>query len=439
MRLLTAWLCLALSPAWAADFAQLEGHGGPVKGVAISPDGSSALTASFDYAAGHWRLGEDEGEPLWLDGHEAAVNAVLFLPGNRAATAGDDFTIRIWDLATGKARHVLEGHQGKILSLALSPDGTIASAGWDGWIGLWDPVTGTRLRWLKGHEGYVNDVAFSQDGAKLYSASNDGTIRRWDVATGKEEQIEVRHGFGVNTLVLNEAAGWLAYGALDGGTRAIDLATGAVLADLTLDRRPILAMALRPDGGQIAVGDGEGFIMIVDTDDWSIARDFHAAKRGPVWALAYDADGERVMAGGIDDTAYLWPLEGRVPVLIGEGERSFLTDPDEMDNGARQFYRKCSICHTLTPDTARRAGPSLYGVFGRQAGTLDGYPYSEAMRGIGIVWDDETIDRLFEEGPEHYTPGSKMPMQRIAAPEDRAALIAFLRRMTGDTANGERN
>ena len=137
-----------------------------------------------------------------------------------------------------------------------------------------------------------------------------------------------------------------------------------------------------------------------------------------------------MLAGGIDDIAYLWPLEEEVEQLMGAGERSFLNDPDNMDNGARQFYRKCSICHTLTPDTARRAGPSLFGIFGREAGSLEGYPYSDAMREAGIVWSDETIDDLFELGPDHYTPGSKMPMQRITGVQDRQDLIAFLKRMT---------
>lgn len=431
MRWLTAiLLTLGLSPVWAADFGLLEGHGGPIKGVAVSADGTRALTASFDYSVGLWLLDEGVG-PVWLEGHKAAVNTVHFLPENRAATAGDDFTIRLWDLETGEATHVLEGHEGKIISLALSPNGAfLASAGWDGWIGVWNVSTGESLGWLKGHEGYVNDVAFSNDNLTVYSASNDGTIRRWDIKGMEEEQIEVRHGFGVNTLILNEKEGWLVYGALDGGTRAIDLKSGEIIADLTLERRPILAMAMRADGGQIAVGDGEGFIMVVDTDSWTITRDFHAAKRGPVWALAYDGSGERVLASGIDDVAYLWPLEGAVEVQMGSGERSFLNDPDKMENGERQFYRKCSICHTLTPDTARRAGPSLYGVFGREAGTLEGYPYSDAMRQADIVWNADSINTLFELGPDHYTPGSKMPMQRITRAKDRQDLIAFLKRVT---------
>lgn len=74
--------------------------------------------------------------------------------------------------------------------------------------------------------------------------------------------------------------------------------------------------------------------------------------------------------------------------------------------------------------------PSLKGVFGRRAGTVKGYRYSQALEGSDIVWTEETIDQLFDLGPDHVTPGSKMPMQRIASARDRADLIAFLKRET---------
>ena len=92
--------------------------------------------------------------------------------------------------------------------------------------------------------------------------------------------------------------------------------------------------------------------------------------------------------------------------------------------------RKCSICHSLTDDASRKAGPSLHGLFGRPAGTLPGYRYSPTLSGSDIVWNDATIDALFDIGPDHYIPDSKMPMQRITRAEDRADLIEFLKRET---------
>ena len=421
-------------------YASLEGHGGPVKGVAISPDGRYALTASFDYSVGLWDL-QANTLVRWLEGHEAAANAVAFLPdGRHAISAGDDFDLILWELATGQALRRFEGHRGKLIAVTISPDGRLtASSGWDGLVGLWPLDHEGAPRWLKGHRANVNDAKFTADGKTLYTASYDGTIRRWDVASAAMERIVVEHGFGVNHLVINEAKGWLAYGAVDGAVRAIDLANGAELADLTADRRPILALAASPDGRFLAVGDGEGYIMIVDTGDWTIARDFHATVRGPIWALEYDASGERLLAGGLADEAVLWPVGGQ-DVAFAEGQRKFQTPPGEMTNGERQFVRKCSICHTLElalkPGDARRAGPTLFGLFGRQAGTVPGYRYSDALAGSPVVWEAETIDQLFEQGPDHFAPGTKMPMQQIAELADRQDLIAYLRNNTGPRANG---
>lgn len=420
-------LSLCAGAAAADGFRILEGHGGPIMGVASS--GGVAATASFDNSVGLWAGGS--GPPRWLEGHEAAVKSVILVGDRRVVSGGDDNVGIIWDRDTGAVLHRLEGHNAKIMSVRASPDGAlIATASWDRRIGLWDTATGALIRWLSGHTSNVNDVAFTTDG-KLISASYDGTIREWRIADGVQTRILARHGFGVNTLLLDEAADWLAYGALDGGTRALRLSDGAEMADLTLDRRPILSMARRPDGGQIAVGDGEGYIMVVDTANWVIQHDFRAAKRGPVWALAYVDDGAGLLAGGIEDDAYVWPVgDTDGAPRMGETQRVFHTDPAKVSNGERQFLRKCSVCHSLNPGDSRKAGPSLHGLFGRQAGTYPGYVYSDALNGSDLIWSDQAVDKLFELGPDHYTPGSKMPMQQIAKPEDRADLIAFLKTAT---------
>jgi cytochrome c len=448
-RVRGAWIALCLTVATAAGtgsaedgFARLEGHGGPVKGVAVSPDGARALTAGFDYSVGVWALA-DAQLTRWLEGHGAAVNAVAFLPeGARALSAGDDGALILWDLAGGERLQTFDGHRGKIVAIEISPDGRIAAtSGWDGRVGLWDLAGESPVRWLQGHEGYVNDAAFSRDGRTLYTASEDGTIARWDLARGALEGTIVRHGFGINVLALNEAAGWLAYGAVDGAVRALDLATGERLADLTADRRPILALERSPDGRVLAAGDGQGYVSVIDSKTWSIERDFRAAVRGPVWALAWTPDGLRLVSAGMDDAVAVWPIAAPAEtvegVLADAGPR-IPRAAGATTNGERQFLRKCSVCHTLGPDGARRAGPTLYGLFGRRAGSVAGYRYSEALAESRIVWDAATIDGLFSMGPDHYTPGSKMPMQRITGAEDRRDLIKFLAANTGPRGGGER-
>jgi cytochrome c len=97
-----------------------------------------------------------------------------------------------------------------------------------------------------------------------------------------------------------------------------------------------------------------------------------------------------------------------------------------------EVFRACVACHTLSPDEGNKAGPTLYGIFGRRIATLPGYNFSPALKKLDIVWTPETVSKLFEIGPEHYTPGTKMPEQTIGSAEDRKALVEFLAKTTGN-------
>jgi cytochrome c len=69
-------------------------------------------------------------------------------------------------------------------------------------------------------------------------------------------------------------------------------------------------------------------------------------------------------------------------------------------------------------------------LFGRRIASLPDYGFSDALKGMNIVWTPDTVAKLFEVGPNAYTPGTKMPEQRIGSPEDRKALTDFLARAT---------
>lgn len=413
-------ICLCTAPLGAQEFISLKGHGGPIMGLAVTDEGR-VVSASFDNSIGLW----NGSEAAWLEAHEAAVIVALPLPDGRVVSGGDDFSVLVWD--DGNAREIGQ-HRGKVTALALSPDGqTLASTSWDGTAVLW-PLKSGEPKVLTPRDTGVNDVAFSPSGTHALLATTKGEILAYDLREETAPEPLVQHGFGVNRLMMSPDGAWLAYGAVDGGTRVVRPATGVPIADFTLDRKPILSFAHHAETAQLAVGDGHGYIMIIDTRTWKIAKDFRAMRRGPVWALAFSPDGGMIYAGGLDDVVYGWPvalLDDFDPV--GGQERSFLRDADKMGNGERQFMRKCSICHALEEEGGRKAGPTLFGLFGRPAGTVSGYRYSDTLKGSDIVWTEETIDQLFDLGPDHYIPGSKMPMQIIARDEDRKDLITFLK------------
>lgn len=413
-------LSFCAAPLAAQEFTTLKGHGGPVMGLAVSAEGQVA-SASFDNSVGLW----EDRRAQWLEAHDAAVNTVAFLSDGRLLSGGDDFTVRLWQ---GQDAQVLGQHKGKVTALAVSPDGTtIASASWDGTAVLHHLPDGT-TRTLSPRDSGVNDVAFAADGARVYLATTKGEVLAFDLVGDAPVEPIVQHGFGVNRLLMAPDGNWLVYGAVDGGTRVVDPQTGRAVADFTLDRKPILALAHHAASGLLAVGDGHGYIMLLDTQTWKIHKDFRAMRRGPVWALAFSTDGHMIYAGGLDDVIYGWPVALMDDFEPVDGQaRSFLKDADDMSNGERQFMRKCSICHALDKDGGRKAGPTLYGLFGRPAGSLAAYRYSDTLKGSDIIWTEDTVDQLFDLGPDHYIPGSKMPMQVIAKAEDRRDLITFLK------------
>ena len=101
--------------------------------------------------------------------------------------------------------------------------------------------------------------------------------------------------------------------------------------------------------------------------------------------------------------------------------------PQDASRGA-EVYRACAVCHSLAPGDHSRAGPSLYGVFGRPIASAEGYAFSDALKGMDIVWTPETVAELFTHGPDAYTPGSRMPDQRVTDPADRQALVDYIAR-----------
>ena len=150
----------------------------------------------------------------------------------------------------------------------------------------------------------------------------------------------------------------------------------------------------------------------------------------PVWSAAFLPDDRTILTGGADGIIRRWDAASGEP--IGAGAAGVAADPLARyagDPGARVF-RACVACHTLTPDQGNRAGPTLHRLFGRRVASLPGYNFSKALKALDIVWTARTVSELFAQGPAIYTPGTKMPNQRIGAPRDRAALVDFLARAT---------
>jgi len=100
----------------------------------------------------------------------------------------------------------------------------------------------------------------------------------------------------------------------------------------------------------------------------------------------------------------------------------------DVEAGAKVF-RKCKACHTLEADGRHRIGPNLYGVIGRAAGSAEGYNYSDAMKGSGVVWSEESLEKYLES-PKDFLPKNKMAFAGLKKVDDRADVIAYLKQQS---------
>jgi cytochrome c len=407
-----------LGPVWA----ELRGHGGPVRALAVAPDGRTAMSGSFDQSAILWSLERGAAISV-LRFHEGAVNAALSLPDGRFVTGGEDGRAAIWQLGQEVPAAVVTGHSGPIAGLAVSPDGRLlASASWDGTARI-TPLDGGSARVLDGHRGPVNAVAFLADG-RIVTAGYDATLRIWPTDGAP---LVVTLPAPLNGVVATPDGTLIAAGA-DGAVRILDKG-GAERAVIETGPTPVIALALSPDARMIAAASIAGAVAVIDRAEARLR--FRLVGPGlPVWSLAFKPDGRELLTGGSDRMVRRWDLANGEP--IGPVAMSRPDDFLSAFNGGRgaQVFQACAACHTLTPDGGNRAGPSLHGLFGRKIATAPGYNFSESFRRLDIIWTPETVAKLFEIGPQRFTPGTKMPEQVITDPADRAALVGFLERAT---------
>jgi WD40 repeat protein len=213
-----------------------EGHKDALYCVALSPDGNTLATGSYDQKIKLWKVETGE-EMRTLSGHNGCVFDLSFRPdGKILASASADRTVKLWDVASGERRDTLSQSLKELYTVAFAPDGKrLAAGGVDNRIRVWEisekatETTNPLLHARFGHEGAILRIVFSSDGKLIASSADDRTVKVWEAGEVKERvAVEPQPDWAPGLAFVQETKG-LAVGRLDGTLEFYETTSGKVL------------------------------------------------------------------------------------------------------------------------------------------------------------------------------------------------------------------
>ena len=292
--------------------------------------------------------------------HSALVRRLVVDPArDRLISAGDDKTIRIWQLPRGRLLRVLRlpigpGYEGRIYALAVSPDGrTIAAGGWTGWdwdrqgaVYLFDAESGEMTRRLGGFPDVIGALAFSRDGSRL-AVGLHGDRGLWVLGTSDYATVARDGEYRDKILGADfDADGRLAVVALDGYLRLYDRELKLAGRKRTAPGTKPLTVRFAPDGRHLAVAfnDAPALGVFASSD---LALAFAPYTAGPadhtaLTEVAWSRSGDALYAAGDytgpGETPVLrWSAAGRGAVERIPAARQRIADLQPLPGGGVAF------------------------------------------------------------------------------------------------------
>jgi WD40 repeat protein len=214
-----------------------RGHRDSIYAVALSPDGKTLATGSYDQQIKLWNT-ETGAEIRTLVGHNGAIHALAFSPqGKLLASASGDRTAKLWDTASGERLETFGQPLADQYTIAFSPDGQqLAAAGVDNRIRVWqisasgkegtNPILFARFA----HEHPIVKLVYTTDGKMLASSSEDGTLKIWNAGTLEEQRSLERQPDAAPAMAFLPGGNSLIVGRMDGTLAVYDVADGKRIA-----------------------------------------------------------------------------------------------------------------------------------------------------------------------------------------------------------------
>jgi WD40 repeat protein len=311
----------AVALKWKLRFT-LRGHTGAVYSAAFFPDGTKLVTSGDDGSILVWNV--LTGRRIRkLDVTTHTISDVAVSPGGGliAGCTDDegDSTVRIWDARTLRLLRTLRAHKGGVFEAVFSPDGKLlASGGRDQMVRLWDARTGKLVRTLAGHTAAVTALSFSPDGGVLASAGaeQDDTIRLWDVQTGGALRTLEGHQDWVTTVAFSPDGATLASGSRDKKLILWDARTGEKRWTMPQSEM-VYELDFSRDGKLLAEGGGGRDLRLHDAHTGSLLGTLQG-HTNEVNEVKFSLRGSLLASGSYDGTVKIWAQSPTSAVTVGK-------------------------------------------------------------------------------------------------------------------------
>ncbi len=305
------------------ELRRFSGHSNEVSSVSFSPDGRFLLTGSIDSTARIWDPAT--GKELMRFVHPRMVHSATFSPDGRFVLTGcGDHIARLWSVTTGLETMRFVGHTQSIYAVAFSPDGRFALTGGgrievpagmatdnqegdpDFTVRMWDVATGVEVRRFVGHTQAIESVAFSPNGRYILSGSSDKTARMWDAQNGRELHrfVGVSQNDFISSVHFSHDSRLVLTAHID-GPRLWDAATGEQLRHLS--NSAVEAATFSPDSRVVVAAIWNRSLVEWNAASGEEVRRF-ASRANSILSAAISPDG-RLLATSQFKMAQLWDLQ----------------------------------------------------------------------------------------------------------------------------------
>ncbi len=285
------------------------GHTGAVTCLAVIPDGTLLVTGGEDKTVRVWEV--TSGKQLRaLQGHLGRVTSIASRgDGKQIASASEDGAIRMWDLNAEDEHRALTDATDSLWAVAFSPDGKrVAAAGADKSIRVYNPETGKLEATLTSAKSPITSLAFLPDSNRLVAAGGDQVVVVWDVAKEKVVKELPGHQSAVLSVAASDDGKLVVSGSADKSARGFDPDSGKATWTWS-GRSAVCAVAIRKGNKYVAVGLADGSLVVLDvsgtTSKEVVSQSGHVAGVGSV---AYSADGNRLATVGGDGALRVWSV-----------------------------------------------------------------------------------------------------------------------------------